>query len=285
MCDVGLGQADTPVVSAQGVRSVPDRVLPADAQGVRSVPDRSLQPPGFLSRLTSVKAWRGNLPHWEKPGVAVFVTLRLGDSLPMDKLGPFQEDRRVWLEQHPQPWNEVCAREYAERFQGAVEKWLDAGYGSCIFGKADARQVVETALRHYDGSRYSLYAFVVMPNHLHALLMPFKGQELRKIMADFKRFVSRKLATRQTWQGAFWQGEYWDTAIRDEEHFRRVRGYIRKNNPLIAYDAYGEGRGTLGLGQAEPPEEVCSAGLGQAGTPEEMCSVGLSQAAHDRLLV
>ena len=93
---VGLGQTDAPGVGAQGARSVPDRVLP---------------PPGFLSRLTSVKVWRGTLPHWEKPGVAVFVTLRLGDSLPMDKLGPFQEDRRVWLEQHPQPWNEVDARE------------------------------------------------------------------------------------------------------------------------------------------------------------------------------
>ena len=254
-CDVGLGQTDTPGVGVQGARSVPDRALP---------------PPGFLSRLTSVKVWRGNLPHWEKPGVAVFVTLRLGDSLPMDKLGPFQEDRRVWLEQHPQPWNEVDAREYAERFQGAVEKWLDAGYGSCIFGKADVRQVVEAALRNYDGSRYSLYAFVVMPNHLHALLMPHEGQALRKIMSDFKRFVSRKLATRQTWQGAFWQGEYWDTAIRDEEHFRRVRRYIRKNNPLIAYDAYGEGRGTLGLGQTESPVGVGSVGLGQTDTPEEV---------------
>ena len=70
--------------------------------------------------------------------------------------------------------------------------------------------------------------------------MPFEGQMLRKIVSDFKRFVSRKLAELQTWQGAFWQSEYWDTAIRDEEHFRRVRGYIRKNNPLIAYDAYGE---------------------------------------------
>ena len=109
-----------------------------------------------------------------------------------------------------------------------------------------------------------------MPNHLHALLMPFEGQMLRKIMADFKRFVSRKLATRQTWQGAFWQSEYWDTAIRDEEHFRRVRRYIRKNNPLIAYDAYGEGRGTLGLGQAESP---VGGGFCRSGTDRVSCVV------------
>ena len=197
-------------------------------------------PPCYYDRLSATISTRGgNLPHWSQ-ACATFVTFRLNDSLPAEKLSLYESELKEFMTTHPEPWDESTQMEYYERFPRRLQSWLDAGYGACLLADPALRVIVEESLRHFADVRYSLYAFVVMPNHLHALLMPFEGQELRKIMSDFKRFVSRKLATRQTWQGAFWQGEYWDTAIRDEEHFRRVRGYIRKNNPLIAYDAYGE---------------------------------------------
>ena len=196
-------------------------------------------PPGFLSRFAKVKIWRGSLPHWEHPGVAVFLTIRLGDSLPDDVIGPWCEERDEWLATHPQPWDEATIREYGSKFRGKFEAWLDAGHGSCILGKAENRTRVEDTLRFYDGRRYYLYAFVVMPNHVHVVLMPAEGEDVKTIVRDFKRFVSRSLSREQTWDGEFWQREYWDTLVRDVNHFRRVLSYVKANAPELAWSAYG----------------------------------------------
>ena len=206
--------------------------------GAGSPCPRDLPPPGFLSRFTHVDVWHGDLPHWERSGVAVFITMRLGDSLPMDKLGPWMSEKDEWLQVHPQPWTEETSREFSSKFRGAIEKWLDEGHGTCVFGDESARKVVEDALRHYAGRRYALYAFVVMPNHVHVLLMPLEGWTVKRIVADLKHYTARVLAACRTWEGAFWQREYWDTAIRNGEHFRRVIRYIKGNRPDIAFDAY-----------------------------------------------
>ena len=95
--------------------------------------------------------------------------------MPQDKLRAWQEEKAIWLKLHPQPWSEKTADEYVERFVERIQKWLDAGYGSCALQEADARQVVENALRHFDGERYTLDEFVLMPNHVHLLVQPMPG--------------------------------------------------------------------------------------------------------------
>jgi len=261
----------------------------------------ALKQPGFLSRLAKVECSYGALPHWEHPGVAAFVTFRLGDSLPHEKVGPLMERmkelqgelrearsiRDSRSESHPccgrsdvcvgdsrsesHPCDGALVDESRGRVLGAgvaprrpvvggavaprlrdeseilhdikslradFEGWLDAGYGSCLFADAANRLVVEDAIRYYDGKRYSLYAYVVMPNHVHVLFMPNDGETIQSLIRDLKHFVSVKLSERKTWNGSFWQSEYWDTLVRDAAHFDRVRAYIRGNNPQIAYDAY-----------------------------------------------
>ena len=49
---------------------------------------------------------RRNLPHWQQGGTWVFVTWRLGDSLPKAKLDQWKEERAIWLSQHLEPWDE-----------------------------------------------------------------------------------------------------------------------------------------------------------------------------------
>ena len=199
-----------------------------------------IDPPGYLTRFSRVVCFPGRLPHWEANGVAMFVTLRLRDSLPVEKRAEWKAELDQWQAEHRLPWTEEELREYKARFVVRVEKWLDAGYGSCLLGTPDARVIVEQALQNLAGLRYSLYASVVMPNHIHVLLMPCVGMSLKKIVLDFKRYTGRRLAEVKRWSGPLWEDEYWDTAIRSAEHFNRVRSYIKSNAPSLAFDAYAE---------------------------------------------
>jgi len=125
-----------------------------------------------LDENAAIEKTRRNLPHWRQTGCMYYVTFRLADSLPQTLLKQWQAERALWLKLNPRPWSVAVLREYAQRFQGPVEKWLDAGHGSCALRDPAKREVVAGALRHFDGERYALDAFVVMPNHVHALVVP-----------------------------------------------------------------------------------------------------------------
>ena len=129
----------------------------------------------------------------------------------------------------------VCYRRF---IGGNVEKWLDAGHGSCPFRRAELREIVEDAILHFNGVRYWLYAFVVMPNHVHVLFTPMDGFKVRDIVRSWKKFSATAVRRTTGGTGAFWEDEYWDTLIRDGEHFRRALNYTVRNSPTTAWNAY-----------------------------------------------
>ena len=112
---------------------------------------------------------RRNLPHWQQGECWVFVTWRLGDSLPKAKLDQWKEERAIWLSRHPEPWDRKTEAEYHDRFSRQIDEWLDQGSGSCVLKEPANATIVAEALRHFDGERYAIAAFVVMPNHVHVL--------------------------------------------------------------------------------------------------------------------
>jgi REP element-mobilizing transposase RayT len=94
--------------------------------------------------------------------------------------------------------------------------------------------LVAGAMRIFDGERYLLKSWVVMPNHAHAVLWPMPNHTLSKIMQSWKSFTGREAnkLLRRTGQ-AFWQPEPFDHWIRnDEEHFRCCRYVV--HNPVKA---------------------------------------------------
>ena len=88
--------------------------------------------PQFLNERGEIRATKNRLPHWEQDGCTYFITFRLADSLPQRLLDGWKEERRIWLELHPEPWSDVDEAEYHQRFSGARERWLDAGHGEGI---------------------------------------------------------------------------------------------------------------------------------------------------------
>ena len=181
---------------------------------------------------------RHNLPHWDQSGTTCFATFRLADSLPADKLRELRDARARWLAAHPSPLSPADAEEYRVRFEETAERWLDAGHGECLLRNPEARGAVEDALRHFDGVRYALHAFVVMPNHVHVLFTPFSNVPIAKILHSWKSFSAKAVNAALGRAGTVWEKESWDRFIRNWRHFDRTLDYIRKNPGALPVPVY-----------------------------------------------
>ena len=93
--------------------------------------------------------------------------------------------------------------------------------------------MVQAALLHFDGERYWLSAWVVMPNHVHLLVTPCISWSLSRIMKDMKSFTSREANKLLGRRGQFWMEDYFDRYVRDAKHFANAIAYI-ENNPVKA---------------------------------------------------
>lgn len=171
-----------------------------------------------------------NLPHWQQGETWIFLTYRLADSLPKSKLVRWKEERAAWLKHHPQPWDAPTEKAYHQRFGEVIDELLDQGYGSCVLKESRHSEIVASAFHHFDGDRYHLAGYVVMPNHVHALFRPLVGHALPDIVRTWKRFTAREINRQRNGSGPLWQADYWDRLIRSRRHYSRVLRYI-ENNP------------------------------------------------------
>lgn len=91
------------------------------------------------------------------------------------------------------------------------------------------RDIVVTAIRHFESIRYRLEAYVIMDDHVHVMVTPSAGHELEEIVHTWKSFSANQLQRRTGRAGRVWQGEYHDWIVRSErEYGARVR-YILAN--------------------------------------------------------
>src|SRR5258708_39048913 len=68
---------------------------------------------------------------------------------------------------------------------------MDAGNGSYVLREPPIAELVQGSLLCFDGERYRLLAWVVMPNHVHVLFQPISGWTVGKIAASWKKFTAR----------------------------------------------------------------------------------------------
>ena len=185
--------------------------------------------------LGDLHATRRNLPHWTRSdaGTVYWVTFRLADSIPQEKLRPLQAARESWLASHPTPWDSATLDDYRSRFNDQIETWLDAGYGSRALAHLPVREAVVACLTRFENTRLRLPAAVIMPTHVHALLEPLAGQSLPQLLKGIKGASARE-ANRLTGNtGTFWLDESYDHIVRDEAEYSALLTYIA-SNPLRA---------------------------------------------------
>ncbi|HEX6777965.1 MAG TPA: transposase, partial [Ktedonobacterales bacterium] len=178
---------------------------------------------------------RARLPHWEQKGATYFVTFRLADALPAQTLLAFEAERAALLKQQESP-HELSADEkkrldelLSERIQG----YLDTGAGACHLANPVIANIVANALRHFNGTRYQLFCWCIMPNHVHVIVRPLDSHTLVNILHSWKSFTALEANRLLGSKGDFWQREYYDHFIRDEQDFQRLVEYV-VNNPIKA---------------------------------------------------
>jgi len=190
----------------------------------------------------------GHLPHWRQDRVTYFVTTRLADSMPQEKLIEWQSDRDAWLASRGlkmpsevQKLPEDQQHEFNATFTQQWHRWLDAGFGECVLRRADVRDVLIARLI----AEPSLDTWVIMPNHFHALIAP-SGKTLGDVMQSWKggsAFEINRLLGRT---GALWQKETFDHIVRSEAQIQHYRRYIAEN-PIMARlqpNEYAVGQGS-----------------------------------------
>lgn len=169
-----------------------------------------------------MRGWysRGYLPHLDEPNRIQFITYRLADSMPKAVLDAADDALKR---------GEITEAGRRKR----IEYYIDQGHGACWLKNPAIAELVEGSLRYYDGERYRLLAWCVMPNHVHALAEMMTGYPLEDVVQNWKSYTAHELNRLLKRRGQVWQPEVFDRYIRNERHFNQVVGYI-EDNPLSA---------------------------------------------------
>lgn len=183
----------------------------------------------FFNQFRELDRYGAHLPHWVQHSVPVFVTWRLADSIPQQKLKQWTRERALWIAQYPKPWPPEMEKAYHARFSDCLDVWLDRGMGGCILRRSELSNIVAAALLHFHTKRYWMLSYVVMPNHVHVLFVPHGDHGLSKTLGGWKGYTAKEINRVENRRGTLWQSNFWDRLIRSPEHFQRVVRYIREN--------------------------------------------------------
>ena len=100
----------------------------------------------------------------------------------------------------------------------------------------NAELFITTLFQHRNKSRFELHGFVVMPDHIHALLTPAINESTAKCVQYIKggySFVARKQTS-----GEIWHSGYHEHRIRNEDDFKNQLIYIGNNPTRKQYNDY-----------------------------------------------
>ena len=125
---------------------------------------------------------RGYLPHCDAGGLIQHITFHLADSLPKSALDHLERS----IADMP---DDERKRQKRQKYQTL----LDAGHGDCVLHQPEMAKTVEDALFHFDGERYRLLAWVIMPNHVHVLIEPLPGFSVARILQSWKSWTARRI--------------------------------------------------------------------------------------------
>jgi type I restriction enzyme R subunit len=200
-----------------------------------------------------VRIVQRRLPHWSQAGTIAFLTWRTNDSIPVEVLHRWHEERREWLSRHLAPRDENVSRsetpiwssskweavlsqlnprlrsEFLRIFSTRWHDHLDDCHGECLLRRPDLAQIIADSLRHFDGDRYELTDFVVMPNHVHVLAAFPDDETMLRQCDSWKHFTATKIHRCLGRSGRLWQQDGFDHLVRSDEQFVYLRGYFADN--------------------------------------------------------
>ena len=183
----------------------------------------------------------GNLPHWSQSDVPALITWRTADSIPEAVYRAWKEDRDLWLRSNGidpglSDWRkkmeelpEDKRREFSRDLRSRWENALDHCHGECVLRCPELARLVGDSLTRFDGDRYELIDFVIMPNHVHLIVVFGCREDMTKTCNSWKRYTGRKINEALGKFGRFWQKESFDHLVRSRRQLEKLQHYIAEN--------------------------------------------------------
>lgn len=100
---------------------------------------------------------------------------------------------------------------------------------------------MENAFFFFDGERYRLLAWAIMPNHVHVMIEQAEGYSLGSVVHSWKSFTAKAINKLQWSNGPVWSRDHHDRFIRHAEHYEYARNYIEQNPVKAGLLARAEG--------------------------------------------
>lgn len=186
-----------------------------------------------------------NLPHWQPDNAEFFVTFRLAGSLPKAatqklKLEFNNQKETLAKTEMSDMLSDLQLRKQRLLFK-KYELLLDkADSGPTWLSEYEIAKIVCEAIHYRDQKHYDLYAYCIMPNHVHMTFRQLKRNEDYKqnlavtgMLKNLKWFTALKSNQVLKRSGAFWQEESFDRVIRDQKELEATLKYVL-NNPAKA---------------------------------------------------
>jgi REP element-mobilizing transposase RayT len=111
----------------------------------------------------------------------------------------------------------------------AADAALDCGHGRGDLAVPQIARTIEDTMLRFDGDRYALIAWCVMPNHVHALIETRMGHRLDRVLHSWKSFTAHFANRFLGRTGRFWAPEYFDRFMRDDTQLGKTVAYIEAN--------------------------------------------------------
>jgi REP element-mobilizing transposase RayT len=188
---------------------------------------------------------RRNVPHWQPVGPEYFVTFRLTGSLPKEVIAELKRKRGLLCKKFIQ--EKIRSAQRAElriiiqrKIFKKYESTLDKGdIGPTWLKQTEVAAILKESIHYRDGKDYELYAYCIMPNHVHMVFRHLFDSvtdqnkdefPVTEIMESMKKFTARRCNSTLNRTGqAFWQSESYDHVIRDADELERVIRYTIYN--------------------------------------------------------
>ncbi len=150
---------------------------------------------------------RSRLPHWDTTAPC-FVTFNLFDAMPREVVERLEGERHfriAELEKLKGKSTQAELHAIERLIRERSEESLDQGAGSCFMKEPHVAEIVANSMTHFDGDRYALFSWSVMPNHAHAVLK--SDGPLDRVIQSWKSFSSKAANRFLHRSGKFWQDD------------------------------------------------------------------------------
>jgi REP element-mobilizing transposase RayT len=177
---------------------------------------------------------RARLPHWDVEHGIYAVSWHLADALPAAARDRVRAEIDQEFEHIRRTRGDLTHAERTallKKAQRRLSAVLDRGYGECVFRSHRLAAIVGKALTHFDEQRYELFAWCVMPNHVHVVFRRLPPHQLADIVKSWKSYTAHEINKLVGRRGKLWEDDYFDTTMRNERHFLAAVEYT-VTNPL-----------------------------------------------------